>query len=207
MSPSARRSVRDRRGGGTDLDLGTTALPNPSPRRIPLDDQKNLFDGHRRRGGYASGEPSGDPAHTKEIRTRFARFRRTSTSSRGDPAEPSATSSLPFSGDSPVPPGRGGATIPSRAPRTIVHSQPRSGAQDQTDQHSVRDLRSIGIQPDLPLPPGRFLDQDIGGRSALLRRWREAVITAKDVSTISRFPSCLRPRTRRRVEIPAPAND
>ncbi|MEZ5284102.1 MAG: CTP synthase [Vicinamibacterales bacterium] len=68
-------------------------------------------------------------------------------------------------------------------------------------QHSVRDLRSIGIQPDMllcrtdrPLP--RDLKQKIGLFCDVAE---EAVITAKDVSTIYRRPAgALRRRPRSR---------
>src|SRR5512133_703703 len=57
-------------------------------------------------------------------------------------------------------------------------------------QHSVRDLRSIGIQPDILLcRTDRFLPQDIKRKIALFCDVNEeAVITAKDVSTIYEVP-------------------
>jgi CTP synthase len=57
-------------------------------------------------------------------------------------------------------------------------------------QHSVRDLRSIGIQPDILLcRTDRFLDSDIKRKIALFCDVaEEAVITAKDVSTIYEVP-------------------
>jgi len=57
-------------------------------------------------------------------------------------------------------------------------------------QHSVRDLRSIGIQPDILLcRTDRFLDSDIKRKIALFCDvTEEAVITAKDVSTIYEVP-------------------
>ncbi|HEY1912471.1 MAG TPA: CTP synthase [Vicinamibacterales bacterium] len=57
-------------------------------------------------------------------------------------------------------------------------------------QHSVRDLRSIGIQPDILLcRTDRFLDDDIKGKIALFCDVdQEAVITAKDVATIYEVP-------------------
>ncbi len=60
-------------------------------------------------------------------------------------------------------------------------------------QHSVRDLRSIGIQPDILLcRTDRFLDQDIKRKIALFCDVaEEAVITAKDVSTIYEVPLVL----------------
>ena len=60
-------------------------------------------------------------------------------------------------------------------------------------QHSVRDLRSIGIQPDILLcRTDRFLDQDIKRKIALFCDVaEEAVITAKDVSTIYEVPVVL----------------
>src|SRR4029450_2100398 len=60
-------------------------------------------------------------------------------------------------------------------------------------QHSVRDLRSIGIQPDILLClTDRFLDQDIKRKIALFCDVdEEAVITAKDVSSIYEVPLVL----------------
>ena len=60
-------------------------------------------------------------------------------------------------------------------------------------QHSVRDLRSIGIQPDILLcRTDRFLDPDIKRKIALFCDVdEEAVITAKDVSSIYEVPLVL----------------
>src|SRR5215831_8217774 len=60
-------------------------------------------------------------------------------------------------------------------------------------QHSVRDLRSIGIQPDILLcRTDRFLDSDIKRKIALFCDVdNEAVITAKDVPTIYEVPLVL----------------
>jgi len=60
-------------------------------------------------------------------------------------------------------------------------------------QHSVRDLRSIGIQPDILLcRTDRYLDQDIKRKIALFCDVdEEAVITAKDVSSIYEVPLVL----------------
>ena len=60
-------------------------------------------------------------------------------------------------------------------------------------QHSVRDLRSIGIQPDILLcRTDRFLDADIKKKIALFCDVNEeAVITAKDVPTIYEVPLVL----------------
>jgi CTP synthase len=60
-------------------------------------------------------------------------------------------------------------------------------------QHSVRDLRSIGIQPDILLcRTDRFLDSDIKKKIALFCDVdEEAVITAKDVETIYEVPVVL----------------
>ncbi len=57
-------------------------------------------------------------------------------------------------------------------------------------QHSVRDLRSIGIQPDILLcRTDRYLDPDIKRKIALFCDVaEEAVITAKDVSSIYEVP-------------------
>src|SRR5512138_3134908 len=61
-------------------------------------------------------------------------------------------------------------------------------------QHSVRDLRSIGIQPDVLLcRTDRFLDADIKRKIALFCDVdEEAVITAKDVSSIYEVPLVFR---------------
>ena len=60
-------------------------------------------------------------------------------------------------------------------------------------QHSVRDLRSIGIQPDILLcRTDRFLSQDIKKKISLFCDVEEeAVITAKDVGTIYEVPLVL----------------
>src|SRR4030095_14623676 len=60
-------------------------------------------------------------------------------------------------------------------------------------QHSVRDLRSIGIQPDILLcRTDRFLPPDIKRKIALFCDvGEEAVITAKDVSSIYEVPIVL----------------
>jgi CTP synthase len=60
-------------------------------------------------------------------------------------------------------------------------------------QHSVRDLRSIGIQPDILLcRTDRFLDSEIKRKIALFCDVdEEAVITAKDVSSIYEVPLVL----------------
>src|SRR5712671_2983379 len=60
-------------------------------------------------------------------------------------------------------------------------------------QHSVRDLRSIGIQPDILLcRTDRYLDADIKRKIALFCDVdEEAVITAKDVPTIYEVPLVL----------------
>jgi CTP synthase len=61
-------------------------------------------------------------------------------------------------------------------------------------QHSVRDLRSIGIQPDLLLcRTDRLLSRDIKQKIALFCDVdEEAVITARDVETIYEVPLALR---------------
>src|SRR5215813_9233477 len=60
-------------------------------------------------------------------------------------------------------------------------------------QHSVKELRAIGIQPDILLcRTDRFLDPDIKRKIALFCDVdEEAVITAKDVSTIYEVPLVL----------------
>ena len=62
-------------------------------------------------------------------------------------------------------------------------------------QHSVRDLRSIGIQPDILLcRTDRFLDADLKKKIALFCDVDpEAVITAKSVYDDLRNPSCASP--------------
>ncbi len=61
-------------------------------------------------------------------------------------------------------------------------------------QHSVRDLRSVGIQPDILLcRTDRFLPRDIRCKIALFCDVdEEAVITAKDVESIYEVPLVLR---------------
>ena len=61
-------------------------------------------------------------------------------------------------------------------------------------QHSVRDLRSIGIQPDILLcRTDRFLDADLKRKIALFCDVNEeAVITAKDVDNIYEVPLVLK---------------
>jgi CTP synthase len=61
-------------------------------------------------------------------------------------------------------------------------------------QHSVRDLRSIGIQPDILLcRTDRFLDADLKRKISLFCDVNEeAVITAKDVPTIYEVPLVLK---------------
>ena len=61
-------------------------------------------------------------------------------------------------------------------------------------QHSVKELREIGIQPDILLcRTDRFLDQDIKRKIALFCDVdEEAVITAKDVSSIYEVPLVLK---------------
>jgi CTP synthase len=60
-------------------------------------------------------------------------------------------------------------------------------------QHSVRDLRAIGIQPDIHLcRTDRFLDQELKRKIGLFCDVaEEAVITAKDVSSIYEVPLVL----------------
>jgi CTP synthase len=60
-------------------------------------------------------------------------------------------------------------------------------------QHSVRDLRAIGIQPDILLcRTDRHLDDDIKAKIALFCDVdEEAVITARDVSSIYEVPTVL----------------
>ena len=78
-------------------------------------------------------------------------------------------------------------------------------------QHSVRDLRSIGIQPDMLLcRTDRFLPPDIKRKIALFCDVdEEAVITAKDVSSIYEVPLVLGAGRHRShpAQAPAPAGD
>ncbi len=74
---------------------------------------------------------------------------------------------------------------------TLVPYIPTSGElKTKPTQHSVRDLRSIGIQPDILLcRTDRFLPPDIKKKIALFCDVNEeAVITAKDVPTIYEVP-------------------
>ena len=74
---------------------------------------------------------------------------------------------------------------PSSAPPAELKTKPT--------QHSVRDLRSIGIQPDILLcRTDRFLDPDLKRKIALFCDVaEEAVITAKDVASIYEVPLVL----------------
>ncbi len=78
-------------------------------------------------------------------------------------------------------------------------------------QHSVKELRAIGIQPDILLcRTDRFLDQDMKRKIALFCDVdEEAVITAKDVSSIYEVPLVLARRRSRshRPQAPAAAAD
>ena len=102
--------------------------------------------------------------------------------------------------ESAVPRGDPAAAAGRRARNTLyIHLTlvPFIGAagelKTKPTQHSVRDLRSIGIQPDILLcRTDRFLDQDIKRKIALFCDVdEEAVITAKDVSSIYEVPLVL----------------
>ena len=99
---------------------------------------------------------------------------------------------------------RGHPPVPARRrPREHALHPPDAGARiigtagelkTKPTQHSVRDLRSIGIQPDVLLcRTDRFLDGDIKRKIALFCDvTEEAVITAKDVDTIYEVPLVLK---------------
>jgi CTP synthase len=74
---------------------------------------------------------------------------------------------------------------------TLVPFIPTSGElKTKPTQHSVRELRAIGIQPDILLcRTDRFLTPDIKGKISLFTNVPlEAVITAKDVKNIYEVP-------------------
>jgi len=74
---------------------------------------------------------------------------------------------------------------------TLVPYIPTSGeVKTKPTQHSVKELRSIGIQPDILLcRTDRFLSKDIKGKIALFCNVGvDAVITAKDVACIYEVP-------------------
>lgn len=74
---------------------------------------------------------------------------------------------------------------------TLVPYMPTSGElKTKPTQHSVRELRAIGIQPDIILcRTDRFLTADIKGKISLFTNVPlEAVITAKDVDNIYEIP-------------------
>lgn len=74
---------------------------------------------------------------------------------------------------------------------TLVPYIPTSGElKTKPTQHSVRELRAIGIQPDIILcRTDRFLTADIKGKISLFTNVPlEAVITAKDVDNIYEIP-------------------
>src|SRR6478736_7468827 len=72
----------------------------------------------------------------------------------------------------------------------VPHVSTAGELKTKPTQHSVRDLRSIGIQPDILLcRTDRFLDSDIKRKISLFCDVaEEAVITAKDVDTIYEVP-------------------
>ncbi len=74
---------------------------------------------------------------------------------------------------------------------TLVPFIPTAGElKTKPTQHSVKELRSIGIQPDIILcRTDRFLPKEVKAKIALFCNVEEdAVITAKDVSTIYEVP-------------------
>jgi CTP synthase len=76
---------------------------------------------------------------------------------------------------------------------TLVPFIPSAGElKTKPTQHSVRDLRSIGIQPDVLLcRTDRPLEQDLKDKIALFCDVdKEAVITARDVPSIYEVPLC-----------------
>ena len=76
---------------------------------------------------------------------------------------------------------------------TLVPYMPTSGeVKTKPTQHSVKELRSIGIQPDILLCRSeRILDKDIKAKIALFCNVGvDAVITAKDVECIYEVPLC-----------------
>ena len=204
-------------GAETDLDLGhyerftntvTSRNSNWTTGKIYLSVIQN-----ERRGDYLGETVQVIPHITNEIkdcdprrvgrrRRRHRRDRRHGRRHR-EPAVPRS--------DPPVPPGR--------RPRerlyihlTLVPFIGTAGElKTKPTQHSVRDLRSIGIQPDILLcRTDRFLPPDIKRKIALFCDVdEEAVITAKDVSSIYEVPLVLGQEGHRshRAEAPAPAGD
>ena len=187
-------------GAETDLDLGhyerfTNQVDDAQQQ---LDDRQDLPVGDPE--GAAAATTSAAPSRSSRTsptrsRTASARSRTTWTSSSSRSAAPSATSR---------------ACRSSRAIRQLrqdvgrentlyIHLTlvPFIGAagelKTKPTQHSVRDLRAIGIQPDILLcRTDRFLDQDIKRKIALFCDVdEEAVITAKDVSSIYEVPLVL----------------
>ncbi len=74
---------------------------------------------------------------------------------------------------------------------TLVPFMKTSGElKTKPTQHSVKELRSIGIQPDIILcRTDRFLDENIKGKISLFTNVPlEAVITAKDVDNVYEIP-------------------
>jgi len=84
--------------------------------------------------------------------------------------------------------GREHTLFCARDPGTVHCGGP--GIEDQADAALVKELLSIGIQPDILLcRTDRFLAKDIKSKIALFCNVEEeAVITAKDVASIYEVP-------------------
>ena len=199
----------------------TSATTSASPTRVTtqeleLDDRQDLSDASSRRSGAATTSA----APCRSFRTSPTRSRTRSAPSRDDVdvvlVEIGGTvgdiESLPF-----LEAIRQFRQDVGRDNSLYVHLTlvPFIGAagelKTKPTQHSVRDLRSIGIQPDILLcRTDRFLDSDIKRKIALFCDVdEEAVITAKDVLDDLRSAARARGRGPRsdRAQAPAPAAD
>ena len=177
-------------GAETDLDLGhyerftsmvATRNSNWTTGKIYLSVIQK-----ERRGDYLGPHRAGHPAHHQRDQGRHPRWpAATSTSCSSRSAARSATSRACRSSR------RSASSASTSAARTRIYIHltlvPYIGTagelKTKPTQHSVRDLRSIGIQPDILLcRTDRFLDADIKRKIALFCDvTEEAVITAKDV--------------------------
>ena len=148
-----------------------------------------------RRGDYLGRTVQVIPHITDEIKDAIRGGSPTSTSCSSRSAARSATSKACRSSKRSASSARtSAATTALYIHLTLVPFIGAAGElKTKPTQHSVRDLRSIGIQPDILLcRTDRFLDPDIKRKIALFCDVdEEAVITAKDVSTIYEVPLVL----------------
>ena len=180
-------------GAETDLDLGhyerftstvTTRQHNWTTGKIYLSVIQK-----ERRGDYLGRTVQVIPHITNEIKESIRTVAQDVDSARGDCARGRPRTPAVWQHSS-VPDVDARTRSTSTDARSFIGPQ---RAQDQPTQHSVRELRSIGIQPDILLcRTDRFLSTDIKKKIALFCDVdEEAVITAKDVENIYEVPTVL----------------